>query len=109
MKPTAQHYKTITCFCPAGRGQQVVEELRREMGLSCAFVHHARGIGVGRVDQKKLFYLEREIITVLAPQHRADEVFRFLYFAAGINEPHAGMIIMEKTLCVQPFIEPVEH
>lgn len=108
MKPTTQHYKAITCFCPAGRGQRVLEALRKEMGLSCAFVHHARGVGVGRVDKKTIFYLEREIITVLAPVHRADEIFRFLYFAAGINEPHAGMIIMEKTLCVQPFVEPAE-
>jgi hypothetical protein len=108
MKPGTTHYKAITCFCPAGRGQRVVEELRNEMGINCAFVHHARGIGVGNVQENKLFYIEREIITALVPANRADEIFRFLYFAAGINEPHAGMIIMEKTMRSTPFVEPVE-
>ncbi|MDP2878640.1 MAG: hypothetical protein Q8N74_03805 [Sulfuricella sp.] len=108
MKPGATHYKAITCFCPAGRGQRVLEELRKEMDINDAFVHHARGIGVGNVQAKKLFYSEREIITALVPAHRADEIFRFLYFAAGINEPHAGMIVMEKTTRSMPFVEPVE-
>lgn len=108
MKPGTTHYKVITCFCPAGRGQRVLEELRNEMGINCAFVHHARGIGVGNVQEKKLFYIEREIITAQVPANRADEIFRFLYFAAGINEPHAGMIIMEKTIRSTPFVEPVE-
>ncbi|MDO9064784.1 MAG: hypothetical protein Q7U25_06200 [Sulfuricella sp.] len=108
MKPGATHYKAITCFCPAGRGQRVLEELRNEMGINSAFVHHARGVGVGNLQEKKLFYIEREIITALVPANRADEIFRFLYFAAGINEPHAGMIIMEITTHLMPFFEPVE-
>ena len=108
MKPVATPYKAITCFCPAGRGQRVLEELRNEMGINCAYVHHARGVGVGRVDKKKIFYIEREIITVLVPVDRADEIFRFLYFATGINEPHAGMIVMEKTTRLMPFVEPIQ-
>lgn len=106
MKTQALQYKAITCFCPAGRSQRVLDALRQEMGINCTFVHHARGIGVGRSDSRKLFYIEREIITALVPAQRADEIFHFLYFAAGINEPHAGMIVMEKTVCVQPFVEP---
>ncbi|GAO36412.1 hypothetical protein SCT_1818 [Sulfuricella sp. T08] len=108
MKPGATPYKAITCFCPAGRGQRVLEELHKEMGINCAFVHHARGIGVGNVQKKKLFYIEREIFTVLVPVDRADEIFRFLYFATGIDEPHAGMIVMEKTTRLMPIVEPVE-
>lgn len=108
MKPGATHYKAITCFCPAGRGQRVLEELRNEMGINSAFVHHARGVGVGNLQEKKLFYIEREIITALVPANRADEIFRFLYFAAGINEPHAGMIVMEKATRLMPLVETVE-
>jgi len=94
-----QSYKVITCFLPAGKGKEVLDELRGQKGVFSAFVHHARGVGVdsGR-DNKAPFYVEREVITVLAPVGRADEVFEFLYFSAGLNHPHAGMVLMEKAI-----------
>jgi len=94
-----QSYKVITCFLPAGKGKAVLDALRGQKGLYSAFVHHARGAGVdsGR-DNRRPFYIEREVITVLAPVERADEVFEFLYFSAGLNQPHAGMVLMEKAI-----------
>jgi hypothetical protein len=94
-----QSYKVITCFLPAGKGKEIVDALRAQKGVHSAFVHHARGAGVdsGR-DNRKPFYVEREVITVLAPVDRADEVFEFLYFSAGLNQPHAGMVLMEKAM-----------
>jgi len=35
---------------------------------------------------------EREVITVLVPEAAADEVFHFMFFAAGLDQPRAGMI-----------------
>jgi hypothetical protein len=45
---------------------------------------------------------------VLVPAERADEIFEFLYFATGANRPHAGMILMEKTLLAKSLVLPKE-
>jgi hypothetical protein len=94
-----QSYKVITCFLPAGKGKEVLDNLRKQKGVYSGFVHHARGAGVdsGRGNQPS-FYVEREVITVLAPVARADEVFEFLYFNAGLDQPHSGMVLMEKAI-----------
>ena len=92
--------KTITCFCPAGRAQAVLDRLRKEKGVVSASAHHARGAGLATRNTKgRLFFLEKEIVTALVPADRADEIFEFLYFAAGIDERHAGMVLMGGILC----------
>lgn len=92
--PTAQ-YKIITCFLPAGKGQGVLERLYKEMDISSAVAYHARGAGLSTRSNKKLpEYVEREMIGALVPAERADEIFRFIFFAAGINQQHAGMVLM---------------
>jgi len=94
----ATQYKTITCFLPAGRAQGVLERLRKETGVPSAFAYHARGAGLAtRRDKSRPEYVEREMITALVPAERADEIFRFIFLAAGINEPHAGMVLMTTT------------
>lgn len=102
----ASLYKTITCFLPAGRAQGVLERLRKEQGVPSAFAYHARGAGLAtRRDKSRPEYVEREMITALVPAERADEIFRFIFLAAGINEPHSGMVLMTtapfaKALCL---------
>ncbi len=104
----------ITCFLPAGHGKEVLDGLRKQKGLHSAFVHHARGAGVDsrRGENSKPFYVEREIITVLAPAAQADEIFEFIYFAAQLDQPHAGMVLMEKAMrayqCILPEDVPDE-
>lgn len=91
------HFKVIHCFVPIGKGNELLKRLRREQGVHSAFAHHARGGGLSsRKGRESFHYLEREIITVLAPAERADAVFAFIYGAAGMNRPHVGMILMEK-------------
>lgn len=88
-------YKAVTCFLPAGRAQAVLERLRKEKDLTSSYYHHARGSGLStRRDKARPEYVEREMITVLTPAERADEIFRFLFYAAGIDQPHAGMVMM---------------
>lgn len=96
----ALSYKLITCFLPAGKGKEVLDGLRKQKGMLSAYVHHARGAGVDarRASGKTPLYVEREVISVLAPAHQADEIFEYLYFAAGLDQPHAGMILMEKAI-----------
>ncbi len=78
---------------PAGRGTEVLEALRREIGVISAIAHHARGIGTHSLRQR-VYSDEKQILTVLVDAERADDVFHFLYYSAGLDAPHAGMIMM---------------
>jgi hypothetical protein len=103
----AKRFKLVTCFLPAGRGMQVLERLRKEHDLTSLTYHHARGVGVGsRRASRSHIAAEREVITVLAPEAHADEIFRFLFFAAGLDEPNTGMVLMERVLRASPFVVP---
>jgi len=102
----AERYKLITCFVPAGCAAGVLERLRKEQGLSSSLYHHARGVGVGTSRGRHFLASEREVITVLAPEARADELFRFLYFAAGLDAPNTGMVFIERVLRATPFTMP---
>lgn len=99
-------YKLITCIIPAGRGLELVEQVR-SLGIDSANVNHARGLGKGSRRRRGVaLYTQREIITALVPTDRADEVFEFLYRAADIDTPHAGMLLMEKVQRAVPLSLP---
>ena len=87
-------YRVITCVMPAGRGAEVLEILRREQGVVSASLHHARGIGTQSLRRHRAYSDEKQIITALVTAERGDAVFESIYFAAGIDAPHAGMVMM---------------
>jgi hypothetical protein len=100
-------YKVIHCILPAGRAHAMLDRLREEKGIASVFFHHSRGGGIStRKGRESFHYVEREIATVLVPEDRADEIFEFIYFAAGVNQPHAGMVLMEKTRMAMPVVMP---
>jgi hypothetical protein len=99
-------HKLITCIMPAGRGLELIEGLR-ELGVMSAQVHHARGVGQSSKRRRGVsLYAEREIVQALVEAARADEVFDFLYAAAEIGRPHAGMLLMEKVAHGIPLMLP---
>lgn len=101
----ATAFKSITCFLPAGRAQAVLERLRKEKNVTSAYYHHARGSGLStRRDKARPEYVEREMIVVLTPADQADDLFRFVFYAAGIDQPHAGMIIMTNAPCAEMLV-----
>ena len=64
--------------------------------MTSAQVHHARGIGKSSKRRRGVsLFAEREVVQALVEAERADEVFEFLYAAAEIGRPHAGMLLME--------------
>lgn len=93
LPPLRGDYRVITCVMPAGRGAEVLESLRREHGVVSASIHHARGIGTQSL-RHRVYSDEKQVLTALVDAARADEVFEHVYFAAGINAPHAGMVMM---------------
>jgi hypothetical protein len=102
-----ERFKLITCFLPSGRGAGVLDRLRREHGVGSASYHHARGVGTGTKRTRHSYVgAEREVVTVLVPAAQADEVFRFMFFAAGLDEPRAGMIFMERAARAAPLVVP---
>ncbi|NJD34498.1 MAG: hypothetical protein FIA96_06630 [Betaproteobacteria bacterium] len=93
LPPLRGDYKVITCVMPAGRGAAVMETLRREQGVVSASVHHARGIGTHSL-RHRVYSDEKQVLTAVVAAEHGDAVFELIYFAAGINAPHAGMVMM---------------
>ena len=87
-------YRVITCVMPAGRGAEVLEILRREQGVVSASHHHARGVGTQSLRRHRAYSDEKQVVTALVAAERGDAVFEAIYFAAGIDAPHAGMVLM---------------
>lgn len=86
-------YRVITCIMPAGRGAEVLDALRRELGVVSASIHHARGIGTHSL-RHRVYSDEKQVLTAVVPAEQGDAVFELIYFAAGLNAPHAGMVMM---------------
>ena len=93
LPPPRGDYRVITCIMPAGRGAEVLETLRRELGVVSASIHHARGIGTHSL-RHRVYSDEKQVLTAVVAAERGDAVFEAIYFAAGINAPHAGMVMM---------------
>jgi hypothetical protein len=93
LPPLRGDYRIITCVMPAGRGAEVLEALRREQGVVSASIHHARGIGTHSL-RHRVYSDEKQIITAVVAAEQGDAVFELIYFTAGIDAPHAGMVMM---------------
>lgn len=93
--PPPRHgdYRVITCIMPAGRGAEVLDALRRELGVVSASIHHARGIGTQSL-RHRVYSDEKQVLTAVVEADRGDAVFELIYFEAGLNAPHAGMVMM---------------
>jgi hypothetical protein len=105
--PARGEFRVLTCIMPAGRGTEVLEALRREIGVISAFAHHARGIGTHSLRQR-VYSDEKQILTALVDARSADDVFHFLYYAAGLDTPHAGMIMMSHAFRGAGVVPPEE-
>ena len=93
LPPLRGDYRIITCVMPAGRGAEVLETLRREQGVVSASIHHARGIGTHSL-RHRVYSDEKQVITAVVAAEQGDAVFELIYFSAGIDAPHAGMVMM---------------
>ena len=93
LPPPRGDYRVITCVMPAGRGAVVLEALRREQGVVSASIHHARGIGTQSL-RHRVYSDEKQVVTAVVAAEQGDAVFELIYFAAGIDAPHAGMVMM---------------
>jgi nitrogen regulatory protein PII len=86
--------KLITCVLPKGCCRSVLSALKDECGIVSANVNYARGTGrmTHRAFRKSMSQTEKEVMHVVVPSDRADELFAFIYETAGIGQPHGGLI-----------------
>ena len=100
--------KLITCILPCGIALGVMEKLKAEKNIITANVHYARGMGKltplahrGVGEQS-----EKEILQVVVPEERSDEIFDYIYITADINRPHGGIIYLSTLQMATPFVLP---
>jgi len=88
--------KVIVVILPKGKANNLVKLLVNEYEITAIDIHYARGVGritplshrgVGETSEK-------EILTLSTLAEQADEVFEYIYFEAGINQPHGGLVYM---------------
>lgn len=89
--------RQIVCIVPKGQGQKLVDAVSEEHEAFNANYHHARGVGRStRVGKGGLGeQQEKDVFSITVDHESADEIFKFLYFKAGIDEAHGGMIYMQ--------------
>ena len=88
--------KLITLITVSGRGAKLMELVENHEGVLSVTHHHARGTDrSGKRPGKKIQWSERDVLMVLAEAPQADELFTRLFAAAGLGEPHQGLILME--------------
>ena len=100
--------KLITCILPIGVAHSVVQTLKNEKHIVTANVSNARGLGkLAHHSHRRLGdQSEKQILTVVVPDDRADEIFEFLYHEAQIDRPHGGLVYMSTLERATAFVLP---
>jgi len=85
----------ITCILPKGTSLPLLPRIKHELGILTAHLNSARGFGrSAQGNDSSPAQSEKELLTVITPGARADEVFNWLFEVAGINQPGGGLIYM---------------
>ncbi len=86
--------KLITCIASEDKAKDAVQGVADTFGTQAIISYFARGFGrsspLGRqtIGQQT----EKVIISVIASKKQADDIFAYLYHAAGLDRPHGGII-----------------
>lgn len=84
--------KLITCIVPRGLSAHLIEGLVKTLGVTSGNTYSGRGASARRdVIQ------EVDVLCVPVAAEKADEVFKYLYFEAGIDR-HPGRLIYQEAL-----------
>ena len=93
---------------PKGAGNDVLLGLRDDHGIKTGNIKTARGSGQynplslrGIGEQT-----EKEMLTVIVPEEKADEIFEYIYYRAHIDEPHNGIIFQSDLLYASKYELP---
>ena len=94
--PTLIQSKLISAILPKGVARGVISQLKEEKNIITANLNYARGTGKMTPNKYRSTVVEpeKEILTVVVHEARADEIFEYIYDVANINKPHGGLIYM---------------
>jgi nitrogen regulatory protein PII len=89
-----ENSKLVRCILPKGKSVPIIRALKDELGIITASFNFARGTGriTHRDYRSRVTQTEKEVLTVIVTEDKAEEAFGFIYELAGIGEPHGGII-----------------
>ena len=104
--------RILTCLLPRGIGSELRDRLFQELELKRVDVHTARGF-IG-ADPAGLFNrVEKEVLTVVVDEDRAEGVFEWIYHEGRVAELEGRFLYMARLDRATPFRLPddlpVEH
>ena len=99
--------RKITCILPKGRALPIIKSLKKEKGLATANLGFARGTstkseGWGGGGEA----VEKDILGVVVPESRSEEIFAFLYEAAAIDSAYGAFMYMSYPIRTVPYVLP---
>ena len=102
--------KLIQAIIPMGTALPVLKALRDDKGIDAANVNFARGVGrFVRWNERRLGDdEEKEILSIVVPNDRADEIFEWVFHQADLDRPHGGIVYMMPLSHASMFVIPAE-
>lgn len=99
--------RQITCILPKGEAEPVLHALF-EHGVPAANLSFARGFDPGDAPGKDGLpqQVEKDILTVVVAEKKADEIFEFVYETAKVARPGGGIVYMGMLRKSVPFVLP---
>ncbi len=87
------HLKKIICVLLQGHASEIIGRLHEEKGVDSCNIYRGRGRSTA-IKKNQIYgeYVEVEVITVEIEAERADEIFEFLYFEAGLDHTNGGFL-----------------
>lgn len=108
MTRTPEECRLIGAILPHGVAAGVLRRLREEKGIHRADVTGGRGLDhlfqfapPGAGDE-----IAVEILSAVVPAERADDVFEFIFDAAGVDRPEGGVVFQYALHGASPFVLP---
>ena len=97
MKNIQEDARQIVCIVPKGQASSINKGLIEDHGIHTATFHHARGSSKSSLTAKGLGQQrEKDVLQVSVPREIADEIFEYIFFKAGMNQAHGGIVYMTK-------------
>jgi hypothetical protein len=96
--------KLVTAIVMSGHGLELMRLVEEQDGVLSVTHHHARGTDRRGQRTSRLIWVERDVIMALVEAPQADAVFRLLFDAGNLADPHQGVVFMEEVCRGHPMM-----
>lgn len=104
--------KLITVILPQGRGLSMLKDLAAREVIRAAFGTARAPFTVvkkkGGISRTESYSVEKDIVQVLVGEEGADEVFAWIYHAAGIGRAHGSFMFQAPVARASEFTLPAD-